>query len=243
MLYRITALPAKPVSFFSGTRWNRKIVSQPSHPAAARWRQCGIERATSGTSRGIDSKNFIKACCSSWRKWHGDMASGSREEGKLGQHIVGTCWQQLNRWNGHHVVYFKKAVSNMQWLHYQLGILGIHACNWNWQWSWETCIKVCKISLKKSGFLKINDLCPSCQSYQGNAILVKSWANCGSCPWRRTSSQRVLGAQWAMANTELSAVAIGRKIQSSDKWSEYMNMICFQEIVLKPMISTQHLIW
>lgn len=28
--------------------------------------------------------------------------------------------------------------------------------------------------MKKPGFLKINDLCPSCQSYQGNAILVKS---------------------------------------------------------------------
>ena len=47
----------------------------------------------------------------------------------------------------------------------------------------------------------------------------------------------------AMANTELSAVAIGRKIQSSDKWSAYMNMTCLQEILLIPMISTQHLIW
>lgn len=35
------------------------------YPAAARARQCGIERATSGNSLGINSKHRIKAFCSS----------------------------------------------------------------------------------------------------------------------------------------------------------------------------------
>lgn len=237
MLYRITALPALPVSFFSGTRWRPEdcLPTQSSSCSSLtpmwhwtsnlrnfpwHWLQklhqgllFLLEKMTRQEKRESLANISLEHVDSNWTGGMDTMWFTLKKLFPIcnGSTINLGYWESMHATetdNGH-----EKHASKSAKFHWKSPVF------------WRSMISVLLANHTKA------------MQYSWNPEPIVVHAHEGG-PAVNASSERQ-----AMANTELSAVAIGRKIQSSDKWSEYMDMICFQEILLIPMLSTQHLIW